>query len=288
MKKIQYFKLFESRTAELTEEEFYKILKDKCSDYVNDPVYLQRIKGGFDGEYTFINPKMHVRNPLTASSNDYTGDVVFSKHHTLLMDNLPSWNDFCKRSESVIFSTSPTSNSTFGNHHYYVIPYNNSKFSVAPLSDIWQCKSIIKPENNATDFYRYSFNDIFSERMLDAGISDESYDSMINDLNDFFQKYKNGLDVSKFFQNIFEKMKEDGISDVSIAFDKYFDPNNFEKPFKTMNYSSLKTEIDDGYNREVWTDSECLLVYSGEYKMGAMLATRTLNERFEEFKKKLS
>jgi hypothetical protein len=44
MKKIQYFKLFESRTAELSEEEFFKILKEKCVNWISDPLYLQQYK----------------------------------------------------------------------------------------------------------------------------------------------------------------------------------------------------------------------------------------------------
>ena len=284
MKKIQYFKLFESRTAELTEEEFYKILKEKCSDYINNPVYLQRVKRKFDGDYTYINPKMHTRNPLTASveSDPFGGDVVFSKHHTLLMDNLPSWSNFSKRSESIIFSTEPDSNTIFGKHFYYVIPYNGAKFSVAPKGDIWQCKAVIKPSaNSASDSERYSFNDLFSERMVDANISDNSYDEMISDINKLFEDYNNGSDVTKFFRNIFDKMKEDGYSDASIALNNYFDPNNFEEPFKTMNYNSLS----DSKQREVWTDSECLLVYSCGY--GKISNIYNLNTNFSKFIKSL-
>ena len=100
MKKIQYFKLFESRTAELSEEEFFKILKEKCRDWISDPVYLQRAKNRLDGEFTYINPKIHFREPFIDKDSG-----VSSKHHTLLMDNLPSWEGFCKRSESIIFIT---------------------------------------------------------------------------------------------------------------------------------------------------------------------------------------
>jgi hypothetical protein len=64
---------------------------------------LQRDKQRFDSKY-YINPKKFTREPLMMSD----GDVVFSmlgvssRHHTLLMENLPSWNKFPKRSKSII------------------------------------------------------------------------------------------------------------------------------------------------------------------------------------------
>jgi hypothetical protein len=55
------------------------------------------------------------------------GDVVFSnasvssRHHTLLMENLPSWNKFPKRSKSIIGKIG-YQKYMFGKHSYFVIP----------------------------------------------------------------------------------------------------------------------------------------------------------------------
>jgi hypothetical protein len=101
MKIIKYFKLFESRTAEITDEEFVKLVKENCQDFLANPKYLQRMKRDFSGEYSYIDPKQHVRRPLMDTDS---GSGVFSAHHTLLMENLPSWKSFPKRSESLIGS----------------------------------------------------------------------------------------------------------------------------------------------------------------------------------------
>ena len=74
MKNIQYFKLFESRTAELSEKEFLNLVKTKCRDFIKTPKYLQRIKSSHNGEYSYINPKQSHRNPLM---KDGDGGGVF-------------------------------------------------------------------------------------------------------------------------------------------------------------------------------------------------------------------
>jgi hypothetical protein len=67
---------------------------------------LQRDKQRSDSKYLY-KPKKFTREPLMMSD----GDVVFSnagvslRHHILLMENLPSWNKFPKRSKSIIGST---------------------------------------------------------------------------------------------------------------------------------------------------------------------------------------
>jgi hypothetical protein len=59
------------------------------------------------------------------------GDVVFSnagvssRHHTLLMENLPSWNKFPKRSKSIIGSTG-VSKVHVCKHSYFVIPFDGA------------------------------------------------------------------------------------------------------------------------------------------------------------------
>jgi hypothetical protein len=73
MKIIKYFKLFESRSSELSKIEFEKILKDNCKDFINNPKLLQRDKQDSILN-TYINPKKFTREPLMMSD----GDVVFS------------------------------------------------------------------------------------------------------------------------------------------------------------------------------------------------------------------
>ena len=41
---IKYFKLFETRTTELSDSEFRDILKTNCKEFINNPMLLQRTK----------------------------------------------------------------------------------------------------------------------------------------------------------------------------------------------------------------------------------------------------
>lgn len=297
MKKIQYFKLFESRTAELSEEEFFKILKEKCRDWISDPVYLQRAKNRLDGEFTYINPKIHFREPFIDKDSG-----VASKHHTLLMDNLPSWDGFCKRSESIIFISKPLLTSSFGAYYYFVIPYDNANFSMAPGMDLWASGAdIFINDDSYDDFFSYKFDSVFSESMMDYSISDKSYDDMLFDLNKLFNDYifydyphnKQSKKVirHKFFTILFDRMLIDNYSEVSDALNDYFSPKKFhamgKKEFKNMDYNDMKNDLGgltiNNSAREIWTDSECLLVYCGNNP-----STQTLYDKFNSFIKNLS
>jgi hypothetical protein len=287
MKKIQYFKLFESRTAELNKDEFNKILKEKCTNWLANPIYLQRAKNTFDGNYTYINPKLHIREPF---KDEISG--VSSKHHSLLMDNLPSWEGFCKRAESIIFISKPILTSSFGDYYYYVIPYDNAKFSVAPCMDLW---ASIADVSSKYESEKYKFDSLFSEYMVDYNISDSSYVDMISDLNKAFDDYKESNNAKKFFRVIFDKMIEDNYSDVGEALSDYFAPDKFssrsgEKGFKNMAYDEMSKELGDSiayFNthkpREVWTDSECLLVFCDKYTNISILV-----DKFKEMIESLS
>ena len=272
MKKIQYFKLFESRTARLSDEEFINLAKTKCKDFLESPKYLQRIKASYDGDYSYINPKLSHRNPLM---KDEGSGGVFSSHHTLFMDNLPSWKGFPKRTQSIIGSTNFGFDPSFGDHYYCIIPYDNANFAVAPDCDLWNSSCKISGEE-------YKFDDYFSESFSQARISDYSYDEMMEDIQKLYDEYLTGkeLEISRYIIRILKQMKEDNVTDIRVALNDYFAPDKFRglgtklvasKGFTIMNYSEISNiqEKDSNgnlikYGNEFWTDSECLIVYLGD------------------------
>jgi len=290
MKIIKYFKLFESRTAEVTDEEFVRLVKENCQDFLANPKYLQRMKGYFNGEYSYIDPRRHVRRPLMDTDG---GAGVFSAHHTLLMENLPSWKSFPKRSESLIGSLRFSEDQAFGQRCYLVIPYDGARFGLAPCSDLWGSYCEIGD-------MRYEFNDVFSERLIDLEVSDKSYDAMMKDLQHWYEDYlKREAKLSahiwprvSYIDNIFRKFSSDGIGNAEEGFDKYFAPQRFSsrvgagaKEFKSVGYEGL---VSDG-KREFWTDSRCLLVYLENfgqyYDINEMKAVTT--QKFSEVLKQL-
>ena len=220
MKYLNSYKLFESRSAELSEVEFIKILHEKCKEFINSPKLLQRTKDGIINAFSYINPKEHQRSPggLVAKSS--------TKHQMLLMDNLPSWSKFPKRSQSVIGCTSADDRSLFGTHRYIVIPFDDARFGVAPTSDIWSCQVSL---NDGTEYYfNHAFSSMFGE------ISDKSYSGMMRELQIKFDGYKSKNIKSKFFQftpstyhedrlgSIFKQAIESGIDDIEEALNTFF------------------------------------------------------------------
>jgi len=262
MKIVKYFKLFETRTAEITDREFAMLVEDNCKDYLANPKYIQRMKSEFNGEYSYIDPMLHQRMPLMV---DDCG--VHSTHHTLLMDNLPSWKGFPKRSESLIGNLRFSDDTAFGYRCYLIIPYDGANFGMAPSSDLWGSYCEVGDR-------KYEFNDVFTSSLSDLGVSENSYDAMVKDLQHCYDDYlvrerdrehKRNL---SYIDNIFMRFSSDGIGSVEEGFDKYFAPQKFSsrtgalaKEFKNVGYEGL--ESND--KREIWTDSRCILVYLGLY-----------------------
>jgi len=274
--RFQLFKMFESRTSELSEAEFRKILHEKCKDFVKAPKLLQRSKTSEGPIFSYINPKAYDRAPLKKS--DRFTDGVESRHHTLLMDNLPSWSKFPKRSQSVIGLTSADQRIIFGTHRYLIIPFDGATFGVAPSADLWACQIHVTDQRPLVEDLTLSFNDKFSEIMVVNKISDASYSEMMSDLQaqyylwlkDSFSAFRSvSSDILKI-NKLFKKFKEKGVKNVEDGFNHFFSPDRFRgtdlddlEGFHVMNWSYL-TNLDRWHSYEFWTDSECLLYYIGK------------------------
>ena len=274
--RFQLFKMFESRTSELTEVEFRKILHEKCKDFVKAPKLLQRSKSSEGPIFSYINPKSFDRSPLKKS--DRFTDGVESRHHTLLMDNLSSWSKFPKRSQSVIGLTSADQRIIFGFHRYLIIPFDGAKFGVAPSFDLWGCQVYITDQRPLMEDLTLSFNDKFSEIFVVNKISDNSYSDMMDDLQkqydewlkDSFSAFKSvSSDILKI-NKLFKKFKEGGFKKVEDGFNHFLSPDRFRgtdlddlEGFQVMNWHHI-TNIDKWNSYEFWTDSECLIYYIGK------------------------
>jgi hypothetical protein len=283
--------MFESRTSELSEDEFRKILHTKCKDFVKSPKLLQRSKTSESSEFSYINPKSFDRSPLKKS--DKFTDGVESRHHTLLMDNLPSWKDFPKRSQSVIGLTSEDPRVIFGFHRYLIIPFDGARFGVAPSSDLWGCKVNITDYRPLTTDPTFSFNDFFSEMMVMNKVSDNSYSEMMSDLQELYKEFKSllvyprpdssGIHIADTKSTdwiihlipLFKKFHHSKFESVEEGFNHFFDPNRFkgtdldeQEGFQVMDWKYLSS-LGNYETYEFWTDSECLLWYIGKTEKGS-------------------
>jgi hypothetical protein len=268
---IKLFKLFESRTSEITDDEFRNIMKSDCKDFIKNPCLLQRTKKKLTSRFSFIDP-----SKFTRSAFKDEGVGVLSNHHLLLMDNLPSWQDFPRRSKSIIGNTNEHYGSEYGTHRYLVIPFDGAKFGLAPSEDLWTSYSDINSELSI------SFDDTFSKMMKRNEISDNSYEEMMHDMQNMYDEFiYKSLDVDSITQILlkrlyilFEEFRKTGYTDIEKALSDYLAPSEFNHEREKYRYAEKKdgfkivyydyiVKIEEYKKFEFWTESPCLLYYLG-------------------------
>ena len=257
--KIKLFKFFESRNVELTEKEFLKLLSENCQDFLKKPKLLFRSEEVANFTYAYRNPMSYERTPA---------EDMKTKHHMLLMDNLPSWSNFPKRRNCIIGLTAvETRISYFGQHRFFVIPYDGAKFGVAPSEDLWSSVS-------ESGLY---FDEYFVDLMESHAISDDNYEAMMNDFEALFQRCESGnldeSEISKLTDAFNFYHKTHNCKTALEALNFIFDPNNFRcryqdeskklKGFKVTDYDGITKIKKPVAVREFWTSSECLMLYIG-------------------------
>lgn len=253
MRLTKYFKLFESRTSELSEEEFFKIMKENCTDFINNPKYLQRIKNKFERTYAYIDPKMH--NRIEGIDRNMAKNLLF------LLDNLPAWKDYPKRNKSIIATSGDKkSNGIYGSDYYIIIPFDGAKFGVVPGDDLWGCRFKVG-ENKGVCF------GTLQSSMDDNKVLNSNYDIMMEDIQRLYDNYEGNdmllMNWSKVLGQFFDYIKSLGYESVKQAFSDLLTPDKlygFDRPehFRISNYTELKND-----DSEVWTDSKCLVYYLG-------------------------
>ena len=269
MKLTKYFKLFESRTSDLSEEEFFSILKENCKEFLNDPKCLQRVKNKFESTYAYIDPKIHNR---TDGSNRNV-----AKNLLLLIDNLQSWKDYPKRNNSIIATSGYTANSIYGREYYILIPFDNAEFGVVPCQDLWSCKL------EDQSIYKNSIGALVSS-MDDNGVICTNYNDMIKDIQRIYDTYEEtGLvGWSQSLGRFFDGLKRLGIEDIEDGLNDIFDPNKITgyentDTFRVSTYSDL---VSNG--NEIWTDSKCLVYNLGHFSGEIINIDETFNNFIEK------
>jgi hypothetical protein len=122
-------KIGSGRTKTITEDEFIKNVKNECYDILR--VYNKNPKNFYyrgvsnNNRFSYIEPKNFERK--SANTDNY---------YTLLMDNLPDWKNYPKRSKSIVFTNDREMAVSYGNC-YILFPKNGAKIGIASDSDLW-------------------------------------------------------------------------------------------------------------------------------------------------------
>jgi hypothetical protein len=297
MKHLQpFFEYHKStRTNSISKEEFLSILHSNCKDWLSSPHALVRRKESESSKYSLIDPTESVRRSINKQN-----------HVTMLMDNLPSWEEFPKRSRSVIFSVNekgPNYAPAFGFQVYFVIPFDNAKFGVTPSIDLWQAEV-----KSGWDFLsgerKLAFNDDLSQnfgaREYDMGFSSD-YNRFSMEANRFFSHDIEEMPNRIFIKRLKTRFDESGENKFMYFLNNILAPDNFhdsnenrvsDDGFKVMNYIQMINNPTRRGN-ECWTESKCLIYYAGD---GAIdengepsnkLTVKSVNKLYQEMLKDL-
>lgn len=267
--------LFQANAVELSMDETVDYIFKNCKDYIKYPITM--IRGFSDtpadaSRMTSIFHSEPVRRWARDNSNCYN----------LIIDNNSNWKGYPKRQKSFMCSLHE---GQVGNYYYYVIPHDNSKWGIAPKSDIFQSFKDYKPGigmdidsffDRLNSLYRHFFSSE-SGFKINKRLNDYNYYKMKQQITELSVILKKTLKKNRNYFNQYstffgaEMFVEDLVPYVDNLFDHICDMIDPEKNgFKLLTWKELYKNIDNGKikamrtNNECWTDSHCLFIPENE------------------------
>ncbi len=262
MKKYNNFILENNYITSISQEKSMEILKSL-------PYYDNLINGNTTLIYRKVKRKINHNKNINDYNNNYLDfNIVDPKNierispyaesnlYNLLFSNLENWSKYPKRNKSLICGDFADVEYRAGDKLMLVFPLE-PKLAVCPVDDIWD------------SFYpsiTCNLSDFFQELYNITNFDDINYDNLLIQLKNFDEaRSSTNSDVTfkRYIKNkdLCDRWSRKEISTVELL-NIIFDPdkNNFE----IINYDGLNIP----YNREVWTDSKCLLIEPRKYKNG--------------------
>jgi len=168
-------------------------------------------------------------------------------YYTQLLDNLPSWQNYPKRSESLICTTSLIKASNYGTS-FQVLPVNGAKFGICPAEDLWfsfrTIVSSMKVFNRCFELC-YQIPDRNYEQLLEAILLRK------NELAGWFMSQLRHP-ISVDLKNSLLEAKT--VQEVESIFDRVLNPEANGFQLGTIN------DIPKDSSNEVWTNQKSYLL----------------------------
>jgi hypothetical protein len=255
-----YGKTTPNRSTHISKEEIFSILESN-KEFVkhwreNKPVIYRGNRKFSATESYIVSPSKYTR--VSKNTKNY---------YTLILDNLPSWKSYPKRSKSIICSMSYGNASQYSNGQPHIVfPITDAKIGMCPNEDIWDSFKKSMPDGlnlfNSVLYELYEFL---------------HHTKVANNLNTWDELLNHFSIITDNKEKIREAMQSEAIMyDAAISefvhsnksFYEYleyaFDPirNNFRL---IDSYKNEYTELERFRTNEVWTDADCYLI--GYYQM---------------------
>jgi hypothetical protein len=243
---IVKYKTTRENPVKLTNNTIKNIVTN-CSEAVllaKQNKFIYRGIRSIDSDIVHVEPSKFIRRSANTSN-----------YYTMIIDSLPEWSMFPKRSQSIICSTNcEYARGYGGGYSYVVLPVNGNKWGICPDNDIWGTKlyniHIVKlnkifdkyhlPDNNFAEFILE-----LKKRYIDRWMREHFANELSNEESQFDDPVEaaptawnncNG-DVLKFISELY---------------------NPTQAGFKIGTISTiLNNDFDDN---EVWTNGESYLV----------------------------
>ena len=265
------------RSTVLEPEEAFKILKTKCSEAMSldEPlVYRGMMIDGSKETFHLSKPSQFERTSAN-TSNEYT----------VLIDNSSAWADYPKRSRSLICGNIKNLSYAEGFGRLgMILPFNGAKFGVCPSKDFWMGfkETFLKYGLEDLNDFNYILRDLFKKVGSELSKENKDYGKLVATLEageDWLRDYDeeehlySDMQILKLFKTVI-----DGSEYIVDFLHRILDPkkNNFE----LSDYLGLKKYQD--IRREVWTDSDCIIVFDDHY------STKSPTKHFQNIKERMN
>lgn len=254
MKKYNEFLLESLRpgTTKITLKDAYNIMKDNCTEFIENPMNI--FKGAtIDLKHYTFDPKQFNRPPMMHSVANLLYHWIFN--------NSKYWQDYPKRSEGVIASLSVLTAQGYGHNIFNVIPFDGSNWGICPDPDIWasfdRVDDLVDFSNDIVDYVKVEFNfhpkEYTFSNFIDflKSVNKDNFveGNLLSRFEDFILPL---LETKKNLYDVIEELLRPNMNNfMHLDYEEMF--INFGED-KTSEYN-LKQ-----HGREVWTDSKCLYI----------------------------
>lgn len=169
----------------IDEDTFQEMLVDHCDTAIDNARvgnYIYRGDRKWTEQYVAFDSSLSVR----ASDNG-------RNYYTMLMDTLPAFNGFPKRSKSLITSSTKSKAKPYGDM-YRIYPHQDAKVGICQWKDIWDTEFMLLGT-------KVNFADL-NEGLHILGVSETNVLSSLKERSDYFRgiDVKQCRDLSEFFE----------------------------------------------------------------------------------------
>lgn len=265
MSTFKHFLLNESRTKPINDEEAIQWIKQNCPRLVKmshrHGHHIYRGLDEKDNAFLFADPA--TSHPRTSANT--------TNHYTLLIDNLPSWKSYPKRSQSFICSTVLEGAEKFG-IPFAVFPPDGTTIGIAPDDDIWNSfHHLYKQVGLSIDDFNQALQNI-------TGLVTQSQDTPItfSQLQRQLQQVQQAFDANgiEYYQkqlprghraNLLMDAVKQHNSNILQAIEEWFKPS--ENRFDLAESHTIITNRQ----KEIWFSSQAVFVNMDAHDLEDML-----------------